>query len=323
MSVSSSPLIRTLGEAPDILEGIKQGLMQVWGGVVRYAQGTGKGGQIVAHLKFPSGTQEVRESLGALQATLEGGIKATQAGFDAVQGSLNVLQGLQVANVALSGLNLAVSAAGFAVVCNKLNAVSEKLDHQSAQLDLLVQHALDAKKRDSFRDWAGFHALTQTAAQFCETNDTEHLKPLLMPLREQYLYTRTILLEEAQAGKSIFEDQEPIHALQDRLQYLGMFLAHTQSRIGAPNHAELAMRGLKDDIQKLNALRVKALTADPGQAFYIMADRATQMVTFLERGKNACFALSYQADLFAIAHERPEAGEFLEAESDQILLLAA
>lgn len=43
-------LVRSLPESPEILSNLINGTYTLEGGVVRYAAGTGKGGQIVRHL---------------------------------------------------------------------------------------------------------------------------------------------------------------------------------------------------------------------------------------------------------------------------------
>ena len=322
MSVSMDELIRTIGNAPEIIEGIRNGTLQIWGGVIRHVKGTDNAGQIVAHLKFPSDPQQIEEGLDTLRQMIGQGMQTTQAGFDAIQGSLGVLQSLQTANLALSGLNLAVSAAGFAIVCHKLGEISRKIDAQSARLDQLLDLALEGRQRERFRDEARFLALVDSAKQFSESGDVEQLKSLVLHFREQYEFTLLVLKKLAADADRTFQWMDEGQLLQNRLVHLGLFLSRVQLCIGAPRYAEDALRRVAEDVASLNQTRV-ALLSDEAFACRAASDHEPQLLSFLQSGKDMLPALEYQANLVAFIRQQPEAAALLESDSSEILLLAA
>jgi hypothetical protein len=322
MSVSMDELIRTIGNSPEIIEGIRNGTLQIWGGVIRHVKGTDNAGQIVAHLKFPSDPQQIEEGLNALKQVVGQSIQTTQAGFDALQGSMSVLQSLQTANLVLSGLNLAVSAAGFAIVCRKLGEISRKIDAQSAKLDRLLDLALEGRQRERFRDEARFIALMDSAAQFCETRDVEQLKSLVLHFREQYEFTLLVLRKLAADPDRTFAWIDEGQLLQSRLVHLGLFLSRVQMCIGSPRYAEEALRRVADDVADLNRTRV-SLLADEAFASRAPSEHEPKLLSFLQYGKDVLPALEYQANLVAFIRQQPEAAALLESDSPEILLLAA
>ena len=312
--MSAEILARTISSAPEIIEGIRSGLFNVWGGVVRYAAGHPKGGQIVGHLQFPGDPAQAGEQLAKLQQALGG-----------VEGALGVLQNLQYANLALSGLNLAVSVAGFAIVCKKLNGISEQLHQQSEKLDALIEMASSAKAREELRDSARFSAVLWTVRQYAEQGDMPSLKNQVNNLREQYELTKLTLTQAASnaTGKSFLESLEVLQHLQQRMMYLGFMQAYVQQRTAGEQYAIEVLQELQADWLQIITVAVEAIAANQEWIEQLTQDQGDNVVSFLEFRKQAAPAIDYQLGLLEFAASHPEAADLLNEEITKIRFLAA
>lgn len=312
--MSAEILARTISSAPEIVEGIRSGLYRVWGGVVRYAAGNPKGGQIVGHLQFPSDAGQASEQISRLQEALSG-----------AQESLGVLQNLQYANLALSGLNLAVSVAGFAIVCNKLNGISEQLNRQSEKLDVLIEMARDAKAREELRDNARFRTVLWTVRQSAEQGDIQGLKSQVGNLREQYEITK-LTLNRAAAGttdKGFVESLDVLKSLQQRMMYLGFLQAYVQQRTAGEKYAIEVLQELQADWLQINTVVVEAIAANQEWVEQLSQDAGDNVVSFLEFRKQAAPAIEYQIGLLEFTASNPEAASLFNEDVTEIRFLAA
>lgn len=312
--MSADILARTIGSAPEIIEGIRSGLYHVWGGVVRYAAGNPRGGQIVGHLQFPGDAAQAAEQLAKLQQALGG-----------VEGALGVLQNLQYANLALSGLNLAVSVAGFTIVCKKLNGISEQLHQQSEKLDVLIEMASAAKAREELRDSARFSAVLWTVRQSAEQGDLQGLKSQVNNLREQYEVTKLTLNQAAAnaTGKGFVESLDVLKHLQQRMMYLGFMLAYVQQRTAGEKYAIEVLQELQADWLKISTVVVEAIAANQEWVEQLTQGEGDNVVSFLEFRKQAAPAIDYQLGLLEYAASHPEAAGLLNEEVTEIRFLAA
>ncbi|MFJ3449560.1 hypothetical protein ACIPM0_15260 [Pseudomonas sichuanensis] len=312
--MSAEILARAISSAPEIIEGIKSGLFKVWGGVVRYAAGHPKGGQIVGHLQFPGDATQAAEQLAMLQQTLSG-----------VEGALGVLQSLQYANLALSGLNLAVSVAGFAIVCKKLNGISEQLQRQSEKLDVLIEMAGAAKAREELRDSARFSAVVWTVRQSAEQGDLQGLKSQVNNMREQYEITKLTLSQAAAnaTGKGFVDSLEVLQNLQQRMMYLGFMQAYVQQHTAGEKYAIEVLQELQADWMKINTVVFEAIVANQEWVEQLTQDQGNSVVSFLEFRKQAAPAIEYQLGLLEYATSHPEAAGLLNEEVTEIRFLAA
>lgn len=312
--MSAEILARTISSAPEIIEGIRSGLFQVWGGVVRYAAGHPRGGQIVGHLQFPGDAAQAAEQLAKLQQTLSG-----------VEGALGVLQNLQYANLALSGLNLAVSVAGFAIVCKKLNGISEQLNQQSEKLDVLIEMARDAKAREELRDSARFSSVLWTVRQSAEQGDLLGLRNQVGNLREQYEVTK-LTLNRAAAGatdKGFVDSLDVLNSLQQRMMYLGFLQAYVQQRTAGEKYAIEVLQELQTDWLQISTVVVETIAANQEWVEQLTQDAGDNIVSFLSFRKQAAPAIDYQVGLLEYAAGHPEATELLNEEVTEIRFLAA
>ncbi|MFJ4607084.1 hypothetical protein PS893_04013 [Pseudomonas fluorescens] len=312
--MSAEILARAISSAPEIIEGIKSGLFKVWGGVVRYAAGHPKGGQIVGHLQFPGDAAQAAEQLAMLQQTLSG-----------VEGALGVLQSLQYANLALSGLNLAVSVAGFAIVCKKLNGISEQLQRQSEKLDVLIEMASAAKAREELRDSARFSAVLWTVRQSAEQGDLQGLKSQVNNMRAQYEITKLTLNQAAAnaTGKGFVDSLEVLQNLQQRMMYLGFMQAYVQQHTAGEKYAIEVLQELQADWMKISTVVVEAIVANQEWVEQLTQDQGNNVVSFLEFRKQAAPAIEYQLGLLEYATSHPEAAGLLNEEVTEIRFLAA
>ncbi|MFJ4376456.1 hypothetical protein ACIP1T_28050 [Pseudomonas japonica] len=322
MPVNADPLIRALPDRPDVLAKIQNGIYRLWGGVVRYAAGTDKGGQIVGHLVFPGDSQETHQRLQQLQDTLGKGLGSLQDGIGQVQQSMNVLQGLQSANLAMSGLNLAVTTAGFVIVCKKLDGISAQIQAQSQVIAETLQLVSDIQERNLLADEAQFRALTLTARQFCELGEVEHLKGLIAAFHKEYQFTRLVLEKHAPIAASSVERFAQIRLLQDRLVNLGLMLAHVQMKAGAAKYSRECVAQLERDLIALNQRRVEVLSSDRAIASRITHGQFADITNFLQQGKQLLPALSYQADVIDLETRHPGLLERV-SKSREIMLVAA
>lgn len=321
MPVTVDALWRALPDLPDVWARIRSGEYSLHGGVVRHAAGTGKGGQIVGHLKLPSDVVQAQESMQRLQSMVQDGLGSLQGGMSQLQQSMNVLQGLQVANLAMSGLNLAVSAAGFVIVCKKLDKISAQIQAQSQGIVQTLHLVKEAHDRSLLGDEAQFRSLLLSAKQFCEQGDVEHLKSLIPAFHHEYQFTKLVLEKHAAIAASSMERFDEVSLLQDRLMNIGLMLSHVQIRVGAPQYGQECLVGLSGDISTLNKCRIEALS-DRDVASQMTVDLFTNVTSFLERGRKVLPALSYEADLIGLEIAHP--GALKRApESGEILMLAA
>ena len=312
--MSAEILARTIGSVPEIIEGIRSGLFKVHGGVVRYAAGHPRGGQIVGHLQFPGDAAQAAEQLAKLQQTLSG-----------VEGALGVLQNLQYANLALSGLNLAVSVAGFAIVCKKLNGISEQLNQQSEKLDVLIEMARDAKAREELRDSARFSSVLWTVRQSAEQGDLLGLRNQVGNLREQYEVTK-LTLNRAAAGatdKGFVDSLDVLNSLQQRMMYLGFLQAYVQQRTAGEKYAIEVLQELQTDWLQISTVVVETIAANQEWVEQLTQDAGDNVVSFLSFRKQAAPAIDYQVGLLEYAASHPEAAELLNEEVTEIRFLAA
>ncbi len=312
--MSAEILARTISSAPEIIEGLRSGLFQLWGGVVRYAAGHPKGGQIVGHLQFPGDAAQAAEQLAKLQQALGG-----------VEGALGVLQNLQYANLALSGLNLAVSVAGFAIVCKKLNGISEQLQQQSGKLDVLIEMASDAKAREELRDNARFRAALKTVRQFAELGDLQGLKSQVGNLHEQYEITKlTLSRATADVTREDFtESLDVLESLQQRMMYVGFLQAYVQQRTAGEKYAIDTLRELQEDWLQINTVVIESITANQEWVEQLTQEASDNIISFLEYRKTAAPAIDYQASLLEFTTSNPQAAALLNESVSEIRFLAA
>lgn len=322
MSVSPDPLVRSLPDIPEVLEKLRLGIYKLYGGVVRHAAGTGKGGQILGHLVFPNDGEEVKKRLDQLQSTLSQGLGSLESGMGKMQHSMDVLQGLQSANLVMSGLNLAVVTAGFIIVCKKLDGISEQIQAQSRGIAQLVQMVSEIQDRNLLQDEAEFRSLAVSAKQFCELGDVQQLKDLIRPLHRQYQFNKLVLEKHALIPHSSIERLGEIKLLQDRLVNLGHMSSHVQLKTGALKHSRESVMQLKSDLTALNTRRVDVLINDRAVASKISVSQFADLTGFLRRGKQALPALSYQADVLELEIRHPGLLERV-SENREIMLVAA
>lgn len=312
--MSAETLARTIGSAPEVIEGIKSGLYTVWGGVVRVSAGQPGGGQIIGHLQFPGDAAQAAEQMTLLQKTLEG-----------VQGSLGMLQSLQCANLALSGLNLAVTVAGFVIVCRKLNGISEQLNSQSEKLDVLIEMAQEARVREELRDSARFSATLKTVQHFAETGDVQQLKNQVGNLHEQYEITKLMLLRAAEnvKDKRFIQSLGVLDGLQKRMMYLGFILSYVQQRTAGEKYAVRVLKELEDDWNSLNAKVIESILESRDWVENLSQADGDNIISFLEYRKAVAPAIEYQINLLEFTSGKPEVSALMNDEIGEIRFIAA
>ncbi|PIK75661.1 MULTISPECIES: hypothetical protein [unclassified Pseudomonas] len=322
MSVINEELLRSLPNLPDILAKLKSGEYELFGGVVRHAKGTERGGQIVGHLLFPGDSQQTQAQLQQLQDTLSNGLGSLQTGMDHLQQSMSVLQGLQTANLVMTGLNLAVTTAGFVIVCQKLNKISSQIQAQSQTIAETWNLVSEAHERGQLTDEAQFRSLLLSARQFCEEGDVQQLKALIPAFHKEYQFTKLILERHAAIPASTVQRLSDIKLLQDRLVNLGLALSHVQAKSGAVKYAHESLAQLEADIRTLNINRIEGLTSDRAAASAISQKQFADVTDFLQHGKQMMPALAYQAEVITLETKHP--GLLQKAStSREIMFLAA
>ena len=322
MYVNTDALLRSLPDIPEVLAKLQSGEYQLFGGVVRHASGTSKGGRIVGHLLFPGDALQTQESLQKLQSTLTSGLGSLQGGMEQLQQSMGALQGLQTANLVMSGLNLAVTTTGFVIVCKKLNKISEQIEAQSVAIAQTLNLVRDVHERNILEDEARFRALLITAQQFCEQADVDALKGLINSFHEQYQFTRLVLERHAPIADSHIERLGEISLLQDRLVSLGLMMSHVQMKTGAVKFSRECLTQLQNDLTRLNTQRIETLSSDRNVASRITQAHFTSLTSFLQHGKKMMPALTYQVEVIDLEARHP--GLLQQAsESKEILLIAA
>lgn len=331
-----SILIRTFEQTPEILEGLKSGFYKIWGGVIRVTAGHDNAGKIVAHLKFPNDQSQTQQSIESLKevltkqiADMQEGLSTKmdglQSGIDSLQSSIGVLQNLQYANLAMSGLNLAVSAVGFAIVCHKLNRIEGTLSQHGQKLDALLHLAVENRQRELFRDEARFIASVGSARQFAELGDIQQLKSLIPAFKEQYEFTRLVLINSAKkANDPVFSySLNELAILQERFMYLGLFLSHVQQKIGATHYAVEVLQKLQQDWLAIDETIVSSITKDRNVLRHLKKSEMNHLQNFLTYRKERLPALEYQRQLLTLAIERHDLLDAINEDSQEILLLVA
>lgn len=322
MSMTMDSIWRALPDAPEIIAKIRSGEYTVHGGVVRGAAGTNKAGQIIAHLRFPTDAQQAQQSLQELRSVLQNGLGSIQSGMDQLQQSMNVLQGLQTANLVLSGLNLAVSTAGFIIVCKKLDRVSDQVERQSQAIGQLLSLAGEARDHNFLRDEANFRALVLSAQTFANNNDIEHLRTLIPECHRQYQFTKLVLQRHASRISSNMDRFDEVELLQERLVHVGLLMSHIHVRLVQPQYSKDSLLNLSSDIKALNKTRIDLLSNDQDIASQMLKTDFTNVISFLNRGKQMLPALDYEKDLLQLEIDRPTT--LIKApENGEIMLLAA
>lgn len=322
MSVMNEELLRSLPNLPDILAKLKSGEYELFGGVVRHAKGTEKGGQIVGHLLFPGDSQQAQAQLQQLEDVLSNGLGSLQTGMEHLQQSMNVLQSLQTANLVMTGLNLAVTTAGFVIVCQKLNKISAQIQAQSQTIAETWKLVSEAHERGQLTDEAHFRSLLLSARQFCEEGDVQHLKALIPDFHKEYQFTKLVLERHAAIPASATQRLSDVKLLQDRLVNLGLALSHVQAKSGAVKFAHESLAQLESDIRALNAQRVEGLTSDRAAASRITHEQFAGLTNFLQHGKQMLPALAYQTEVITLESRHP--GVLQRASgSKEIMFLAA
>jgi hypothetical protein len=138
----------------EVIRGLLTGQLTLHGGVIRWAAGTAKAGQIVRHL-LPLGTP----ALAMLPLSTLPGIGQVAQAFQLarLQGAVGtnialterVLQ-MATGTMALSGLNLALSAVGFVVLGQRLSSVEKRL--AEIQRDVkVIREILERQSRAKLR----------------------------------------------------------------------------------------------------------------------------------------------------------------------------
>lgn len=321
MSIAQPILERTIPQSPEILEGLLSGRLRIEGGVIRIVAGQPGAGQIVSHIKFPSDPDMARQAMEKLTNQLG----MANNGIESIQGSLGVLQSLQVANLALSGLNLVVSVAGFAIVCHKLNKISATLQEHSAKLDQLLNLVHGIKIKDQLKDAATFKALLDSARQFSENGDTQQLKQLILPMRQQYELAKQLLLQPIEASApTVFRDgTDHVFNLQQRYFHLGLGLVFIQQKIGDYKFALETLEELQHSWSRMNKLIVGQLETDQNWLMEMTNDEYHGLKLFLAQRKKIIPAIEYQSNLLKLLMERPDIAELVSNDQCEIILIAA
>lgn len=325
MSIVDQLLIRTLEQSPKIVEGLKSGLYEIFGGVVRIAKGNPKGGQIVTHLKFPNDMSKVKESIDNMLGTISLKIDNLQVTTSVLQESMSTLQKLQYANIAMSGLNLVVSAIGFAVISKKLSSIEEKLNIQSQHINQIINKLDAIEQKDRFRDTARFIAHIESVQQFIEMKEIVQLKNLLPSIKEQYHYTRQLLLGIAD---SVYEENnvfvkylDEVSMLQERFMWLGITICRIQQEIGATDFALKDLQKLQKDWQEFIEKIESTLMQDKEIVYKLYKKDVEKLFDLLMYRKKIQPALEYQESILNIAKQHPKLLNIINEESSDILLI--
>ncbi|NWJ46754.1 MAG: hypothetical protein HXX08_12815 [Chloroflexi bacterium] len=115
--------------SPELIEGLKTGLYQLYGGTVRIAPGFEGAGQIVRHLIPISGDVSTYASGFTHMLPLGSkGFTTLLANTNSANQATQLLLGYGSQLMTMASLNLAVTAVGFAVLTYKLDQLSKKLE---------------------------------------------------------------------------------------------------------------------------------------------------------------------------------------------------
>lgn len=307
-------LARTIEQSPEIIEGLNSGAMTLEGGVIRVAKGNEGAGRIVRHLKFPN---DPSQSLESLSESLNGGIGQ-------INKSLETLKNLQCANLVLSGVNLAVSVAGFVIMNKKLNTITDILKDNSVKIDKVLCAINDSNERIIIEDLSRFSATMSTAQQFMKRGNTEHLVPLILPIKQQYIYSREILRKALRAtfSNGIPEDIKYIFALRDRVINLGLCLSNVQNQSGFKCEAVEALELLKTDWHELNQ-DVYNLAHRQNILSNIKSNEFMNLKNFMSLRGEAASVLEYQSNLLQLSITRPDLEKVIFEDNKELLLIAA
>ncbi len=165
--------ITLLIKDPVIIQGLLDGTLVRYGSVIRYAAGTGKGGQIFKHLSEVPGILDVLKFFPASPAsplidTIGHGLTYHKLmGVDrkltgithqlfGIEKTLGSVMGLTQIAAGASVLNLGVSIAGFAYMGFKLHQIQKSLGHLQQTMEIGFQrveaglHHLDNKMTEGF-----------------------------------------------------------------------------------------------------------------------------------------------------------------------------
>lgn len=341
MSMNVVELIRAIPMKENIIAKLGTGEYTIFGGVVRYSKGmivdgVKVGGQIVAHIIFPSDKDMAQQAMQSLQGAIKQslgnidqnlgsinqGINSLSQGQQAIQASLGVLQALQVANLVMAGLNLAVSVGGFIIVCNKLNAISSKIDQQTAMIAETLKGVIGIQTIMAETDEATFIATMKNAELFASTNDIEQLKNLLQPLGTMYEKNKLALIRMAAEPAFSIANHEYIEAIQERMFHLGLAIAYIQSRTAGSSHSQKKLQSVENDILELSKARIENLTKNEDLMFALTLDEKEQFKGFLEKSKEVIPFLHYNQNLLELEEKYP--GILAEAaNSEEVLIVAA
>lgn len=150
----------------DLVAGLATGEYALHGGVVRWAAGSEKAGQIVRHI-VPVAANLTRASAGDPLALLNLAHKAavhvgqwvqyrrTSAGLDAVQDAIRQTLAMSTRTMVLAGFNLTVTAVGFATLSSKLNSLEGRLrgiEDDVKEIKAILHGAEQANLRAAIRD---------------------------------------------------------------------------------------------------------------------------------------------------------------------------
>lgn len=158
----------------DVIMGLITGQYKAYGGVIRWAAGTGHGGQIVRHilpassqvlnlipgLNFIPGIVNSMQMSDLKDTVQQNTVLLTQLSSQVGSLSQTTQQVLQIATgtAVLSGLGLVVSSVGFIAINNKLSKIDDRL--KSIQKDIQdIQHFLASNERAKL--FASLDALTK------------------------------------------------------------------------------------------------------------------------------------------------------------------
>lgn len=206
----------------ETLLGLMTGKYTIHGGVIRWAKGTAKGGQIVAHLlavgpnplKIVPGLDFIPGIVANIQLEQLKGIAqfntyqlAQLSGkiYSLSQSTQQILQ-LATGTAILSGLGLAVSSISFAVINNKLNVIDGRL--KEIQKDIQeIKNFLESGERAKL--WAAINALLKIDAD----TPPEHRHTILH-------HSRNTLSEIHMRYRELLSEANTIETAMAREEYL-------------------------------------------------------------------------------------------------------
>ncbi len=180
-------VIRTV--PPEVLDGVFNGTYTVHGGVISWARGTERAGQIIRHL-IPVTPQSITDPLFSQMGGITNQLSRVGA---TTQTILEMASG----TMALSGLNLAVNVIGFAIIYQKLKRLESQLNRIEKEVKA-IHELLEIEERARLA--AALEDLVN-AMQSQKLDDRRELlfyaKGVLAPIRLKYkeLLSKTDSLE--------------------------------------------------------------------------------------------------------------------------------